>query len=283
MSDPQLRNFGVQPLQPAPGSGEPQPATQEFVPGAVPMDGQRARRGGPRLGAVRVRGRNAGPGIPYRAPKAKKPWYKRWWVWVIAVILVWVFFSNLGGGGSSGSSSTDIRGADSQAANALTAEAQQSAREAAEAEATAAAEAAAAEKAAADKAAAEKKAAEKAAAEAAAPAVTKPAGPTDAERSAILEARLREIFGGVDSMTELLGPLPGEWPGYVQGVRVEGDLANFTLQVDRSTAGGHQLGVDATQALSTLFGEADLKGISWIIVEDGAGVVIDQKQPNALY
>ena len=84
-------------------------------------------------------------------------------------------------------------------------------------------------------------------------------------------------------MSELLSALPGEWPGYVQGVRVEGDLAYFTLQVDRSTAGGHQLGVDATQALSTLFGEADLKGISWIIVEDGAGVVIDQKQPNALY
>lgn len=276
MSDPQLRNFGVQPLQPAPGSGEPQPATQEFVPGAVPMDGQRVRRGGPWLGAVRVRGRNAGPGIPYRAPKAKKPWYKRWWVWVIAVILVWVFFSNLGGGGSSGGSSTDMRGADSQAANALTAEAEAAA-------AAEAAEAAAADKAAAEKAAAEKEAADKAAAEAAAPAVTKPAGPTDAERSAILEARLREIFGGVDSMTELLGPLPGEWPGYVQGVRVEGDLAYFTLQVDRSTAGGHQLGVDATQALSTLFGEADLKGISWIIVEDGAGVVIDQKQPNALY
>ena len=164
------------------------------------------------MGAVRVRGRNAGPGIPYRAPKTKKPWYKRWWVWVIAVILVWVFFSNLGGGGSSGGSSTDMRGADSQAANALTAEAQQSAREAAEAaapEAAAAAEAAAAEKAAAEKAAAEKEAADKAAAEAAAPAVTKPAGPTDAERSAILEARLREIFGEVDSMSELLSALPG--------------------------------------------------------------------------
>ncbi|WP_129587562.1 hypothetical protein [Actinomyces minihominis] len=167
----------------------------------------------------------------------------------------------------------------------LTEDTQRAAREADAAEAAAAEKeaAAAAEKeaaAAAEVAAAEKEAAEAAAAEA---AVVEPAGPTDAERSEALDFRLREIFGGVSSMTELIGALPGEWPGYVQGVRVEGDLAYFTLQVDRNTASGQQLGVDAAQALSTLFGQEDLEGINWIIVEDGTGVVIDQKQPNPLF
>lgn len=112
---------------------------------------------------------------------------------------------------------------------------------------------------------------------------TEPTGPTDAERSAVLDQRLREIFGGVGSMSELLVEMPNDWPGYVVGVRVEGDLAYFTLQVDRNTADGKRLGEDAAQALSTLLGKDDVKGISWLIVEDGAGVVIDQKQPRPIY
>ena len=110
-----------------------------------------------------------------------------------------------------------------------------------------------------------------------------PSGPTDAERSAVLDQRLREIFGGVSSMSELLIEMPSDWPGYVVGVRVEGDLAYFTLQVDRNTADGKRLGQDAARALSTLLGKDDVKGLSWIIVEDGTGVVIDQKQPNPNY
>ena len=109
-----------------------------------------------------------------------------------------------------------------------------------------------------------------------------PTGPTDAERSKALDQRLREIFG-VSSMTELLVEMPSDWPGYVAGVRVEGDLAYFTLQVDRNTADGARLGKEAAQALSTLLGEEDVIGINWIIVEDGTGVVIDQKQPNPNY
>lgn len=110
-----------------------------------------------------------------------------------------------------------------------------------------------------------------------------PTGPSDAERSAILDQRLRDIFGGVGSMSELLFEMPDGWPGYVVGVRVEGDLAYFTLQVDRNSPDGKRLGKEAAQALSTLLGEEDVKGISWLIVEDGTGVVIDQKQPNPNY
>lgn len=110
-----------------------------------------------------------------------------------------------------------------------------------------------------------------------------PTSPTDAERSAVLEQRLREIFGGVGSMSELLVEMPTDWPGYVVGVRVEGDLAYFTLQVDRNTADGARLGKDAAQALSTLLGKEDVAGINWIIVEDGTGVVIHQKQPKPNY
>lgn len=110
----------------------------------------------------------------------------------------------------------------------------------------------------------------------------KPSGASDAERSAVLEQRLKDIFG-VRSMQKLLVAMPDEWPGYVVGVRVEGDLAYFTLQVDRNTADGKRLGKDAARALSTLFGEEDVKGISWLIVEDGTGVVIDQKAPNPIF
>lgn len=110
----------------------------------------------------------------------------------------------------------------------------------------------------------------------------KPSGASDAERSAVLEQRLKDIFG-VDSMQELLVDMPDEWAGHVVGVRVEGDLAYFTLQVDRNTPDGKRLGEDAARALSTLLGEADVEGISWLIVEDGTGVVIDQKTPNPYY
>jgi hypothetical protein len=106
---------------------------------------------------------------------------------------------------------------------------------------------------------------------------------SDAERSMVLEQHLREIFGGVSSMSELLTEMPTDWPGYVVGVRVEGSLAYFTLQVDGNTADGARLGQDAAQALSTLLSAEDVAGIDWIIVEDGAGVVIDQKQPNPNY
>lgn len=106
---------------------------------------------------------------------------------------------------------------------------------------------------------------------------------TDEVRSAALEARLREIFGGVESMTELLFEMPDEWPGYVVDVRVEGSHAYFTLQVDGSTPDGQQLGEQATRALSTLLGKDDVKGIDWLIVEDGAGVVIDQTMPSPNY
>lgn len=112
--------------------------------------------------------------------------------------------------------------------------------------------------------------------------VSKPSVPSDAERSAVLDQRLKDIFG-VNSMQELLVDMPEEWASHVVGVRVESDLAYFTLQVDSNTADGKRLGEDAARALSTLLGQEDVRGISWLIVEDGIGVVIDQKTPNPYY
>lgn len=43
-------------------------------------------------------------------------------------------------------------------------------------------------------------------------------------RSAVLEQRLKDIFG-FQSMQELLAEMPDEWPGRVVGVRVERDPA----------------------------------------------------------
>jgi len=40
------------------------------------------------------------PYVPQQpATKPKKPWYKRWWVWVIGVVVLISFISQLGGGG----------------------------------------------------------------------------------------------------------------------------------------------------------------------------------------
>lgn len=105
-----------------------------------------------------------------------------------------------------------------------------------------------------------------------------PVGASDAERSAALEQAIKNAFG-VESFTELYVEDPTMWGGYINGVRVESTRAHITLQVDRSSPDGRDMGERAAQALSTLLSKDDVEGIDWIIVEDGAGTVIDQKRP----
>ena len=109
-------------------------------------------------------------------------------------------------------------------------------------------------------------------------------GLTDDEKSAMLDEDLKFALFVESSYQELLAVDPSLWGGYLVGVRVEGSDAYFTLQVDRSTPEGKDLGQRAAQALSTLLTQetVDELGISWVIVEDGAGVVIDQKMSSPL-
>lgn len=109
-------------------------------------------------------------------------------------------------------------------------------------------------------------------------------GLTDDEKSAMLDEDLKFALFVESSYQELLAVDPSLWGGYLVGVRVEGSDAYFMLQVDRSTPEGKDLGQRAAQALSTLLTQetVDELGISWVIVEDGAGVVIDQKMSSPL-
>lgn len=114
-----------------------------------------------------------------------------------------------------------------------------------------------------------------------APPSDEPAGPSDEERAATVQTALRDAFGGQEP-AEVYASDPSLWYGYVNGVRVEGINAFITLQVAAGDPNRKPLGERAAQSLSTLLPKASVEGISFLIVEDAAGVVIDQKQPRPI-
>lgn len=113
---------------------------------------------------------------------------------------------------------------------------------------------------------------------------TEAPGLTDQERTARFDQDLKSGLGVKDSYQELLATDATMWGGYIADIRVEGDRAYVTLQVDRNTPDGRDTGERAAQALSTLMTQETVETVnySWIIVEDSTGVVIDQKQPKPL-
>lgn len=110
-----------------------------------------------------------------------------------------------------------------------------------------------------------------------------PAGPTDAERAARFEQDLKIGLGVQDSFQELLYD-PRLWGGYIADVRYQTGNIYVTLQVDGSTPDGKDLGQRAAKAISTLMTQETVDAVdySWVIVEDGGGTVIDQKQPKPI-
>lgn len=105
--------------------------------------------------------------------------------------------------------------------------------------------------------------------------------PAPSPTSADFETSIKTALG-VSEFSELLAADPSLWGGYISGVSVDGSNAFVTLQVSASDPSRKDLGERAAQALSTLLPSTAVEGISWIVVEDASGVVIDQKQPAPL-
>lgn len=84
---------------------------------------------------------------------------------------------------------------------------------------------------------------------------------------------------GSDSWTDILMSDPTLWGGYVNGSEVSHGVWHVRLQVDR--AQDKELGERAAHAIANLvrFDHDDprVKDIDWVVVEDGAGVVIAQE------
>lgn len=97
----------------------------------------------------------------------------------------------------------------------------------------------------------------------------------DEQRGADLEQAIRDAFGGQE-FTEIFVADATLWAGWITDVRVEGSDAYITLQIAYEDPIRDELGERAASALPTLLPAEALEGISWIIVEDASGVVIDQ-------
>lgn len=96
------------------------------------------------------------------------------------------------------------------------------------------------------------------------------------KRAADVLAYLEQTFDA-SPLTDYLATDATSWVGYVSGVRVERGNLVVTIQEDDKA-----LGKAAAQALSTLLTADLVDGIGHVIVENGAGVVLAQKQPKPL-
>lgn len=99
----------------------------------------------------------------------------------------------------------------------------------------------------------------------------------NAERAAAIEQQLRDTFGVTESFTELLQLDATMWAGYIADVRVERSNVVVALQVTDD-----DMFERAASALSTLISAELGDGLSWVIVENGAGVVQAQEQLQPL-
>lgn len=100
-------------------------------------------------------------------------------------------------------------------------------------------------------------------------------------RAAALEQAIKDSLG-VETFAELYASDPTLWGGYINGVRTANGNAFITLQVAADDPARDDLGQRAAQALSTLLPASAVEDINFLVVEDAAGVVIDQKQPAPL-
>lgn len=96
----------------------------------------------------------------------------------------------------------------------------------------------------------------------------------DTERSAQFESDLKDSLG-VDSFREASGDT---WMFHVAETRVEGQNAYIRLQGSREDPELVEMAENAARYVVNLASLRDLDGISWVIVEDGTGVVITQEQ-----
>lgn len=246
-------------------------------------------------------------------PKTTKPWYMKWWVWLIAAVVILGGIGNLvnpapkvempdltGLPAAEASEQLkelgfkvtlkspertvlvgddyDVESSD-PAAGKEVAEGSRVTLNVVEATERLAAEAAEEERVKEEEQA--KKEADRQAAEEKRQAEAAEASVANDERGAALEQSIKNAFGGAE-FTELLIEDPTMWAGWISDVRVEGSNAYIRLQLIEEGK-EDDIGKRAAQALSTLLSKDDVAGISWLIVEDATGTVIGQKQPAPIF
>ena len=106
--------------------------------------------------------------------------------------------------------------------------------------------------------------------------VASPAGPSESELNAAAFAALQAQFGGV-ARADVFASDSSLWYGWIAGTRVEGSNFYVTLQVGPGDDERRDIGARAASAIPTLLPAEAKAGLSWVIVEDATGVVIDQK------
>lgn len=97
----------------------------------------------------------------------------------------------------------------------------------------------------------------------------------DAARSAEFEQAVKDAVGGQE-FSDILASDPSLWAGWISGIRVEGSNAYITLQIANNDPAREDFGGRAASALPTLLPADAVEGISWIIIEDASGAVIEQ-------
>jgi len=107
-------------------------------------------------------------------------------------------------------------------------------------------------------------------------ATTSATADTSAQAAAIRQELLTDF--GVTEFSQILAQDPQKWAGYISDITVDHGKVNVALQVDQKQGKG--MAKDAAKALSTLLSRQNTEGLSWVVVTDGAGVVMAQEQLN---
>ena len=77
---------------------------------------------------------------------------------------------------------------------------------------------------------------------------------------------------GVSEFSEILASDPTLWGGYINGIEVDGSMMHVRLQVDHDT--DQEMADQAAHAIANLVrmtSDSTVDGLSWVIIEDGAG------------
>lgn len=170
---------------------------------------------------------------------AKKPWYKKLWIWgIVVAVLVVAGIGNLATGDEREAAQVDPTPTPIASESPEPAEPTEAAEE---------------------------------------PAPEPEPAVDEEARSAAFEQAIRDAFGGQE-YSEVFASDPTLWYGWISEVRTEGSNGYVTLQVGSGSPDRDDLGERAADALPRLLPADATADIDWIIVEDASGVVIAQSR-----
>jgi hypothetical protein len=101
-------------------------------------------------------------------------------------------------------------------------------------------------------------------------------GSRDDERVSRIGARVLAMYEA-ETFVEVLTNDPEEWPGYVADIRIESSRLHITLQIAGEDDSDRQLAEYAANTMLVI-GDDLTDGLSWVVVENGAGTKVVQKQ-----